>query len=143
MQPEPSQVSNSETVQELALESTLPSQHGQPVNDRSTSPTSLHRGDRVDGEQEVLDADTAIEGAASTRPELPDATTSPRLKAATTPPRDRISEYENALSSSPIPRGSSPAFEVKKKTWSPSDKTSPVSTLPNGKLSPNRLNDLC
>ena len=48
--------------------------------------------------------------------------------------RNRITEYENATSTSPRRRHEGPAFEVVKSTRQPGDKRSPITDLPNGTL---------
>ena len=48
--------------------------------------------------------------------------------------RNRITEYENATSTSPRRRHEGPAFEVVKSTRQPGDKRSPIADLPNGTL---------
>jgi hypothetical protein len=58
-----------------------------------------------------------------------------RLRADS-PAEIRASDDDNALDQHPTPRGESPSiFEVKKKTWSPSDKHCPIKILPNGQCS--------
>ncbi|KAF2009986.1 hypothetical protein BU24DRAFT_455167 [Aaosphaeria arxii CBS 175.79] len=82
-------------------------------------------------------------------PERVLADESARLNGNFTPlrePRDRISEYENALTSSVKKRSEGPIFEVIKKPRKPGDMASPITDLPNeilthalSHLSPNDL----
>jgi len=55
-----------------------------------------------------------------------------RLILSHTSPHDKITEYENALASSPHTPNHGPLFEVVKKRRSSNDKHSPISDLPNG-----------
>ncbi|KAL1619959.1 hypothetical protein SLS56_009878 [Neofusicoccum ribis] len=60
-----------------------------------------------------------------------DADDSARLKKPSPPPRNRIAEYENALSPTPPRKPEGPIFEVVKKNRRAGDKSSPVAKLPN------------
>jgi hypothetical protein len=57
-----------------------------------------------------------------------------RLSPNSLAPRNRITEYENALTQSAKKRSEGPIFEVIKKSRKPDDKSSPIANLPNGKV---------
>ncbi|KAF2103109.1 hypothetical protein NA57DRAFT_33432 [Rhizodiscina lignyota] len=130
MQPELTEVSNSVTSQQLAPCHPQPSQHGRSGIDDELPP-SPHAGAGSEDFQQFSTADGLVDSDAH-RCDSSSLPATTRLKNNSTPPRDRISEYENAISSSPTPRGDSPpAFEVRKKHWKLTDTASPVNQLPN------------
>lgn len=58
-----------------------------------------------------------------------------RMSPTITPPRNRISEYENALSKTPKNPISGPSFQVvRKERMSPNDSCAKLTDLPNGTL---------
>lgn len=61
----------------------------------------------------------------------------PRLSTPSTPSRDRISEYERALTPSLKKKPEGPAFEVVRKNRKLGDKGSSIEDLPNGMLQSN------
>lgn len=134
-----------------------------PVAPENPSPTSQHGQRRDDGPQPLLQAHRSGSRGESespsggdsrdaTRSETPsangDAETEglSRLRLSTPPPRNRIDEYEKALTKSARRNPEGPLFEVIKTNRKPDDKRSPIAHLPNevlihaiAHLSPNDL----
>ena len=149
MQPESTNESEKASTSPTAPESPrYIFQHGQRRDDDLQSPLQPHsRGSRgasespSGGDRRVAtrsgifsaDADAETEGLKS-------------LRLSTPPPRNRIDEYEKALSKSARKNPEVPLFEVIKSNRKPDDKRSPIACLPNevliyaiAHLSPNDL----
>jgi len=134
MQPEPISVSHNISHQKVPFTTETNSQHGQRHSNDLQDSLQPHPGE-LWGEASA--GGTAVH---ATRPNNasnrvytgePDG-----LKAVASPspppPRDRITEYENALASSPRKNPDGPLFEVIKTNTKPGDKSSPIAKLPNG-----------
>ena len=132
MHPEPTEGSRSESSGNLPLHQPQPLQHGLRAFDDVSSTASQRRAVLEDNQSSTTEAASA--DANATRRDSSDNDEATGLKGDVTPPGHRIIEYENSLSSTPAPREDSPpAFEVRKKHWKPTDTTSPVDSIPNGK----------
>ncbi|KAF3035220.1 hypothetical protein E8E12_003986 [Didymella heteroderae] len=149
MQPESPNESENAVTPPLAPE-TLPttSQHGQRRDDdpqpprqpqpcglrgRSESPSGGDTRDATRSRTPSANGDIETEGLKG-------------LRLSTPPPRNRIDEYEKALSRSARKNPEAPLFEVIKTVRKPDDKRSPIAHLPNeilvhaiAHLSPNDL----
>ncbi|OMP86241.1 hypothetical protein BK809_0003411 [Diplodia seriata] len=127
MHSELSDVITNASTKSVAPESPVPSQHGLDSSDRLLP---LRSGSAAGADIGAPDAtDDALPGA-DARGEL-DAADNARLKKPSPPPRNRIAEYENALSPSPQRKPEGPIFEVIKKNRKAGDRSSPVAKLPN------------
>ena len=133
MQPEPLSASHNITHQQIVFASETNSQHGQRCSDDLQDSLQPHPGE--------LWGEPPVGGPAgyATRPDdannrvqigEPDGLKA--MASPSPPPRDRITEYENALASSPRKHADGPLFEVIKGSTKPGDKSSPIAKLPNG-----------
>lgn len=118
------------------------SQHGHHFNDQSASPLSHNGGGRVP--QQMLDGEDTILSHLTGRVAI-DANGPTRLSQTSPSPRNRIADYENALTQSEGKGIDGPMFEVIKKIRT-DDRSSPIASLPNeilthalSHLSPNDL----
>src|SRR5690242_3098767 len=124
------------------------SQHGQRRDDDPQPPLQPHSGG-LRGESESPSGGDTRDATRSATPGVGgDAETEglSRLGLSTPPPRNRIDEYEKALSKSARKNPEGPLFEVIKTVRKPDDKRSPIAHLPNeilihaiAHLSPNDL----
>lgn len=149
MQPEsPKDIENVSTLSIAPEHPQAPSQHGQRRDDDQQPPLQLHPGD-ARGESE---SPSGGDGRDTTRSETPGANGDAEseglkgLRLSTPPPRNRIDEYEKALTKSARKNPEGPLFEVIKTNRKPDDKRSPIAHLPNevlihaiAHLSPNDL----
>ncbi|KAK0645101.1 hypothetical protein DIS24_g8197 [Lasiodiplodia hormozganensis] len=120
-------ITNASTNPVAPESATVPSQHGLDSSDRLLP---LRSGSAAGADIGAPDAvDDALFGVYA-RGELA-ADDDARLKKPSPPPRNRIAEYENALSPSPQRKPEGPIFEVIKKNRKAGDKSSPVAKLPN------------
>lgn len=138
MQPESTHESQ-DGPQHLDVLNTAPtSQHGQHRDDDLQASLHAHSGE-LRGEPE---SPTGGNGRDATRADASPNdgdTEAVRLRGSQTsitpPPRNRITDYENALSISPRKSPGGPLFEVIKGNRRPDDKTSAIAKLPSGKFS--------
>lgn len=149
MQPEPPIEFEKASTPPVAPEILPPtSQHGQRRDDDPQQPLQSLSSE-LQGETE---SPSGGESRDATRPGTPstngDAETEglKSLRLSTPPPRNRIDEYEKALSKSARKNPGGPLFEVIKSVRKPDDKRSPIAHLPNeilthaiAHLSPNDL----
>lgn len=145
MQPEPTHESPDGPQHSNASNTASTSQHGQHRD--GDLQVSLHtHASGLWGEPESPTGDS---GRDATRADDGDTEEAVGLRGSqdtTPPPRNRITEYENALSTSPRKSPGGPLFEVIKGNRRPDDKTSSIAKLPNevlihaiAHLSPNDL----
>ncbi|KAH6614034.1 hypothetical protein C7974DRAFT_475867 [Boeremia exigua] len=149
MQPEsPAEFENASfpPVAPEALEST--SQHGQRRDDDPQPPLQPHSGGSRGDSESPSGGDTRDATRSASPSAGADAETEglKGLRLSTPPPRNRIDEYEKALSKSARKNPEGPLFEVIKSVRKPDDKRSPIAHLPNeilihaiAHLSPNDL----
>ena len=146
MQPETSNDIENVTSPPVAPETPqITSQHGQRRDDDPQSPLQPHSSESR-GESESLSGGDTRD---ATRSGTPNDTETEGLKGLgthTPPQRNRIDEYEKALSKSARKNPEGPLFEVIKTNRKPDDKRSPIAHLPNeilihaiAHLSPNDL----
>jgi hypothetical protein len=124
------------------------SQHGQHRDDDPQQPPlQPHSGGSRGGSVSPSGGDSR-DATRSGSPGAGDAETEglKQLRLSTPPPRNRIDEYEKALSKSARKNPEGPLFEVIKSVRKPDDKRSPIAHLPNeilihaiAHLSPNDL----
>jgi hypothetical protein len=134
MQPEPINVSQNVSYQQSFPDTATTSQHGQRRSHDLHVSLQPHPGE-LRGEPGPQPRGFARD---ATRPETENAAgvvETNGLKgvaSASPPPRDRITEYENALKTSPRKPADGPLFEIVKSNKKPNDKSSPIANLPNG-----------
>lgn len=136
MQSEPLDVTQNPSPHQVASDPAITSQHGQlrdndlqdslrphlgGLRRESQSPTGGNTRDATRSTSTSDDGDSAEVGGLK------------GLGIATPPPKNRITEYENALSRSARKSPEGPLFEVLKSNRRPDDKSSPIANLPNGK----------
>jgi hypothetical protein len=132
MQPEPSNDSQKHSPPPVAPETTTTSHHGLRDVDQPSMLPHHHEEPR----------DPTPDGGArrgSTRGnsrDRGDADEAARLSPTTPSPRNRIAEYENALTESTKRRNEGPAFEVIKLAKKPDDRSCAIAKLPNGTCMP-------
>jgi len=125
--------SNSALTSDTAARNETTIQHGDGHDFSSDSSLSGDEGGGVDVQSSALTA-------ADQAPDSGSPPSHPILRGLSPPNgsspvvRNRITEYENATSTSPRRRHEGPAFEVVKSTRQPGDKRSPIADLPNGTL---------
>jgi hypothetical protein len=135
MQPEPTNPSSNVFYQQNIPDTATTSQHGQRRSDDLQASLQPHlgglRGDSGprggfarNATTPSAEADSAVDTVEKDRGK--------RIACPSPPPRDRITEYENALTSSPRKPADGPLFEIVKSNKKPSDKSSPIAKLPNG-----------
>lgn len=124
------------------------SQHGQRRDDELQPPLQPH-SDGSRGESESPSGGNTHNATRSATPSASDNAETEGLsglRLSTPPPRNRIDEYEKALSKSARKNPEGPLFEVIRTVRKPDDKRSPIAHLPNevlihaiAHLSPNDL----
>jgi hypothetical protein len=128
MQPDPSNVSPNALPQDPPRDNSTSPHHGIHLDQLASSlPHPEGRGGPKSGS---VRQDTSLRAPPVGRFPSPEET--PRLSPISPSPRNRIEEYENALSPAPKKRPEGPLFEVIKKERKGGDKSSPISKLPNG-----------
>lgn len=150
MQPE-SPIESEQTTTPPDASQTLQStsQHGQPRDDDPQQPPlQPHSGGSRGGSVSPSGGDSRDATRSGTPGANGDTETEglKQLRLSTPPPRNRIDEYEKALSKSARKNPEGPLFEVIKSVRKPDDKRSPIAHLPNeilihaiAHLSPNDL----
>jgi hypothetical protein len=136
MQPEPTNVLQNVSHQQTFPDTATVSQHGQRRSDDLQDSLQPHSGELWEepgppSDRRTCDATRSDEASNGTV----DAVESDGLKrnaSPSLPPRDKITEYENALKTSPRKPADGPLFEIIKSNKKPSDKNSPITKLPNG-----------
>jgi hypothetical protein len=151
MQPEsPNESENAFTPPIASEPPQTTSQHGQRRDDDPQPPLQPHSsGSRGRPESESPSGGDSRDATRSGTPSADgDAETEglKGLRLPTPPPRNRLDEYEKALSESARKNPEAPLFEVIKTVRKPEDKRSPIAHLPNeilihaiAHLSPNDL----
>jgi hypothetical protein len=150
MQPEPTNVLQNVSHQQTFPDTATVSQHGQRRSDDLQDSLQPHSGELWEepgppSNRRTCDATRSDEASNG----IVDAVESDGLKrnaSPSLPPRDKITEYENALKTSPRKPADGPLFEIIKSNKKLSDKNSPITKLPNevlihaiAHLSPNDL----
>ena len=140
MQSELPQVTRNTSQETLSPNFPTSSQHGRRFNDQPASPLSHNEERRVP--QQTLDEENNISSPLAGRVAIdPNETT--RLSQTSPSPRNRIAEYENALTQSGRKRSDSPVFEIIKKSRKSEDSSLPIASLPNGTLVFSRCSPFC
>ncbi|KAI4682469.1 uncharacterized protein J4E88_005359 [Alternaria novae-zelandiae] len=148
MQPEPINASQNVSYQQTSFDTATTSQHGQRRSFDFQVSLQPHSGELrgESGPQPRGFARDATRSEADTAVGTVETDGLKRVASPSPPPRDRITEYENALKSSPRKPADGPLFEIVKSNKKPSDKSSPIANLPNevlihaiAHLSPNDL----
>ena len=135
MQPEPINASQNVSYQQSSSDTATTSQHGQRRSHDLQVSLQPHLGELrgESGPQPRGFARDATRSEADTAVGTVEKDGLKRVASPSPPPRDRITEYENALKSSPRKPADGPLFEiVKSNKKKPSDKSSPIANLPNG-----------
>ncbi|KAK4995198.1 hypothetical protein LTR16_007458, partial [Cryomyces antarcticus] len=116
--------------------------HGRSGHDSLATPYELGDG-RADGRRDSGDSHASAVSPQSSAVDAAGQAT--RLSPPKTPsptPRNRIADYENALSVLPRKTAEGPVFEVVKRSRKPGDKSSPIGELPNGTVTCALVMDL-
>jgi hypothetical protein len=132
MQPEPTNVLQNVSHQQPLPDTATTSQHGQcRSDDFSLQPHSGELRGEPGPPAGGLERDATRPGEASNGiVDTGEPHGLKRIASPSPPPRDRITEYENALKTSPKP-AEGPLFEIVKSKKA-SDKSTPIAKLPNG-----------
>jgi hypothetical protein len=134
MQPASTNESQNVSHQQPTPDTQPTSQHGQPRDhDLQDSPQPHHV--ELRGESEPPAGGNECDATRSEAGDQVNHVEVNGLKGSASPslpPRDRITEYENALTSSPRKPTAGPLFEVIKSNKKPTD--TPIAKLPNGEL---------
>lgn len=133
MQPEPLSTSHNISHQQTVFTSETNSQHGQRRSDDLQDSLQPHPGELWGEPPAGGPAGYATRpDDTSNRVQIGEPDGLKTIASPSPPPRDRITEYENALASSPRKHVDGPLFEVIKGNTKPGDKSSPIAKLPNG-----------
>jgi hypothetical protein len=129
MQPEPSKAFQNHLSQHVAPESSTTSQHGLREDDQPSLLPHYHEEPR----EHAPDGGVRRGSMRGSSLDGDDADEAARLSPTSPSPRDRITEYENALTQSAKKRTEGLAFEVIKSAKKPDDRSCAIANLPNGK----------
>jgi len=141
MQSELPQVTQNTPLQEtLSPNLSTSSQHGRRFNDQPASPLS-HNEERRVPQQTPDEENNIFSPLAGCVAIDPNETT--RLTQTSPSPRNRIAEYENALTQSGRKRSDDPVFEIIKKSRKSDGSSSPIANLPNGMLAFSKCSLFC